>query len=194
MDNFEEFTDDDQGNLIDDAFHLTRERLLPCRIPLKLIGNMKNSTKLLPVTVSLSNIRMILNDAKGHSQIFEKLKAYFADIFENLYDKLSWSVNPDEDLNTRNLRTNLLEIMCGTNMNYDRCFNDVLSISKNNSFTLHSDLLNLFTETYMKLEKIKRTKAKQKYNLKSIFSYFLGNKIPVPHYISECSPWILENL
>ncbi|KAL3286619.1 hypothetical protein HHI36_001118 [Cryptolaemus montrouzieri] len=142
---FGELNGVDQGNLIDETFHLMRKLQVSCKYPLRFIEKLKDSMNLIPVITAITKFERMLIDAKGNIPIQEKLRNYFIRIFKNTYEKLSWRVRRTDDFSTRLMREALLEMMCTELVKYEKCFEDVQNLLKDGEEP-HPDVSNIVKE------------------------------------------------
>jgi len=103
----------DRSELINDAFYLSRSGRLAYSIPLELSRYLKYENSLIPWTTARSMFDYIKNLIYSESDI--ALNYYMSGIVQDQYSRLGWDDSVG-DANTRRLRTVIIDLACGYQM------------------------------------------------------------------------------
>ncbi|XP_044746606.1 glutamyl aminopeptidase-like [Coccinella septempunctata] len=178
----------DMGPFIEDAFFMSSIGKIQCDIPLKVIGALRSIKEIdfLTYTYASRSFSLFSQNLEYDTTVTKILRAYFIDIFVDLYDKISWKVGETDSKDKRLLRMAVLESFCIGHPKYGKCYKDVESLRVLNE-TVHHDVEYIFKAVLRDSRKLNSTMIRENMN-------YASSGIEENQGEQKCLTWIKQNI
>jgi len=111
----------DRAHLLNDVFSLAEARQVPYDTALTMTKYLRNESHFVPWDVASSQLRTI-RSLLYYTELYPKFKSYAANLVNDVFENVTWEVNPDEHFNNL-YRITILDLACS--MDNENCIDRI---------------------------------------------------------------------